>query len=120
MPTIISLANNWGLVWTESFNATTTPLQRLFSPTILSNPVIALYVHVDNSYFDGQAIGWCNQHIDIGLIGKGSARVTRNTVIFSNELCVTNFPFQCDYRLSFDLFTRVASAGSLLVYEYKG
>lgn len=120
MPIIVSQSSNWGLIWSESFTASTTPLQRLFSPTVLASPVVAIYVHIDNTYFDGKAVGWCNQHIDTGLIGKGSARVTKNTLIFSRELCVTNFPFQCDYQLSFDLFTRVVSTGSLLVYEYTG
>ncbi|XZN93234.1 MAG: hypothetical protein ACM65M_10595 [Microcoleus sp.] len=114
------LPENWELVWSLSFDSSQNPLNRVFSPTIIENPILAIAAKVTQSYWDKQAIGYVNQHINTGLIGQGLARVTKNRLVFSDELCVVVFPFKANYQLSFDLFLKVASAGELLAYEYKG
>lgn len=120
MITIEPVAENWELVWQTSFDSTNSQLPRLFSPTIFRSPVIAVAAKVDAIYWNKSAIGYCNQHIESGLIGQGLARVTKNRLIFSDELCVITFPIKSQYQLSFDLFLKVASSGELIAYEYTG
>lgn len=111
---------NWELVWAFSFDSSLAILPRVFSPVLISSPVLAIAASAVKPYWDKQAIGYVNQHIDTGLIGKGLARTSKNKVIFSGELCLATFPVKCDYLLSFDLFLKVSSPGELLVYEYTG
>lgn len=111
---------NWELVWQQTFDAINTTLPRLFSPTVLTSPVVAIACNISNFYWDKQAVGWINQHINTGLVGMGAARVTKNRLIFSRELTLIDFPFKADYQISFDLFTKVASSGELRVWEYTG
>jgi hypothetical protein len=114
------LPENWELIWELAFDSSQIPLNRVFSPTIIENPILAIAAKVTQPYWNKQAIGYVNQHINTGLIGKGLARVTKNRLVFSDELCIVIFPFKANYQLSFDLFLKVASAGELLVYEHKG
>lgn len=120
MTVIDGKPDNWELIWSLSFDSSQSPLNRIFSPTVIESPILAIAAKVVQPYWDKQAIGFVNQHIDTGLVGKGLARVTKNRLVFSGELCVVAFPFKANYQLSFDLFLKVASAGELLVYEYRG
>jgi hypothetical protein len=117
---INGVAENWELIWSLSFDSSQSPLNRVFSPTLIESPILAIAAKAAQSYWDKQAIGYINQHIDTGLVGKGIARVTKNRLIFSDELCLVTFPIRSNYQLSFDLFLKVASRGELLVYEYIG
>ncbi|MEZ2241746.1 hypothetical protein [Microcoleus sp.] len=120
MTIINGVAENWELIWSLSFDSSQSALPRVFSPTLIEKPVLAIAAKVTQPYWNRQTIGFVNQHIDTGLIGKGLARVTKNRLIFSDELCVVIFPIASQYQLSFDLFLKVASPGELLVYEYIG
>jgi hypothetical protein len=121
MTTIINgVPENWELILSFSFDSSQAPLSRVFSPVLIENPILAVAAKVTQPYWSKQAIGYANQHIDTGLVGKGLARVTKNRLIFSDELCVVIFPVKSQYQLSFDLFLKVASPGELLVYEYIG
>jgi hypothetical protein len=117
---INGVPENWELIWTFSFDSSQVSFPRIFSPVLIGSPILAVAAKVTQPYWNKQAIGYVNQHIDTGLIGKGLARVTRNRLIFSDELSVVIFPVKSQYQLSFDLFFKVASLGEMLVYEYIG
>jgi len=87
---------------------------------LIESPILAIAVQIVNPYWNNTAIGYCNQPIESVLIGKGLARVSKNRLIFSGELCIATFPINCPEQLSFDLFLKVASAGELLADEYTG
>ncbi|MCC3439402.1 MULTISPECIES: hypothetical protein [unclassified Microcoleus] len=121
MVKISAVAENWNIVWQTNLDATgTIPYSRVFSPTILSSPVVALSVTTTADYWKNQAIGYANQQIESGLLGNGLARVNSKRIIISGELSIIHFPFTVDYRLSIDLFSKVATTVAVSVYEYTG
>jgi hypothetical protein len=120
MVKISAVAENWNIVWQANLANGTIPYSRVFSPTILSSPVIALSVSTTADYWKNQAIGYANQQIESGLLGGGLARVNSKRIIISGELSIIHFPFTVDYRLSIDLFSKVATTVAVSVYEYTG
>ncbi|MCC3445652.1 MULTISPECIES: hypothetical protein [unclassified Microcoleus] len=121
MVKISAVAENWNIVWQTNLDATgTIPYPRVFSPTILSSPIVAISVSATADYWKNQAIGYVNQQIESGLLGNGLARVNSKRIIISGELSIIHFPFTVDYRLSIDLFSKVATTVAISVYEYTG
>lgn len=119
MTKIIAVAKNWNIVWQSSLNATAIiPYPREFSPTILSSPIIAVACSTSSNYWNNQALGYANQHIESGLIGMGLARSNAKRIIIADEISIIEFPFEVDYRLSIDLFKSVATIVTISVYEY--
>ncbi|MEG4572645.1 hypothetical protein QUA56_08065 [Microcoleus sp. N3A4] len=109
------------MAWQTVLDAAgTQPLPRQYSPTIFTSPVIAVGAAAAAPYWQNQAIGYVNQEIETELIGLGFARSSGKKVVFSNELTIINFPFDANYRLSVDLFARLATTVTLSIYEYTG
>lgn len=121
MPKISAIAENWDIVWQTTLDATgQAPYSRVISPTLLNSPIVAISVTAMADYWKNQAIGYANQQIESGLLGSGLARVNSKRVLVSDELSIIVFPLEVDYRLSIDLFSRVATTIALSVYEYTG
>ncbi len=121
MPKISAVAENWNIVWQATLDASgSQPYLRQFSPTLLSSPIIAISATATADYWANQAIGYANQQIESGLVGSGLARVNSKRILISGELSIILFPFEVDYRLSIDLFSKVATLIGLSVYEYTG
>lgn len=121
MPKILAVAENWDIVWQTTFDATgELAYPRQFSPTLINSPIIAISATATADYWNNQAIGYANQQIESGLLGGGLARVNSKRVIIAGELSIILFPFEIDYRLSIDLFSKVATTITLSVYEYTG
>ena len=115
----ISSPNNWGIIWQQVFDASNTPIDRIFSPTQSSSPLIAVAVAINNTYWRKQAVGYFNHHIDSGLIGFNKA-VAKKRTIYESELCLILLDIVGNSTFSFDLFLKIAASGEIIVYEYTG
>lgn len=121
MPKIVAVAENWSIVWQKTLDATTTEAYpREFLPVILTSPIVAISCITMSAYWKNQAVGYINQHINSGLIGAGLARSNAKRILIADELSIMEFPFNVNYQVSIDLFTRVASTLSISVFEYTG
>ena len=115
----ISSPDNWGIIWQQVFDASNTPIDRIFSPTQSNSPLIAVAVAISNAYWNKQAVGYFNHHINSGLIGFNKAIAKRRTV-YESELYLIPLDIIGNSTFSFDLFLKVAAVGEIVVYEYIG
>lgn len=112
-------AENWGIIWQYSFNASISPIDRVFSETLSNSPLIAVALSIANQFWNKRAVAYFNQHVETGLVGSGSALAKRKT-IYEGELLLFPLEIIGNSRFSFDLFLKVAATGELIVYEYTG
>jgi len=115
----IFLANNWGIIWQQVFDASNISVDRIFSPTQSDSPLIAVTVVINNTYWKKQAIGYFNHHVDSGLTGFDKAIVKRRT-LYENESYLIPLNIVGNSIFSFELFLKVAASGEIIVYEYTG
>jgi hypothetical protein len=114
--------DNWVLSWQLPIPVSVEPLPRQYCPTSLGSPVVKGQLNLVGGFHSGKLGGYLNQHIETGLIGSsaGGARVGGGKKIFVDQLQIILFEVRGDYQLSFDLLTRIASPGSLSIFEYIG
>lgn len=115
----ISSPDNWSIIWQQNFDASNTPVDRIFSPTQSDSPLIAVTVAINNIYWKKQAVGYFNHHIDSGLIGFGKA-IAKKRTLYEGELHLVPLDIVSSSTFSFDLFLKVAASGEVVVYEYTG
>lgn len=115
----ISSPDSWGVIWQQSINATNAPIDRIFSPTQTDSSLIAVAAAIDEPYWNKQAIGYFNQHLDSGLVGFSKAIAKRRT-LYEGEMYLIPLDIVGSSTFSFDLFLKVAAAGEIIVYEYIG
>lgn len=120
MSKITAIAENWEPIWQATLDASSGNLGRQFSPVIIQSPIVLVQCSTSVDYWKKQSIGYVNQQIETGLIGGGLARVNAKRLLVCDELSLIQFPFTVDYRLSIDLFAKVAASFALTVYEYTG
>lgn len=115
-------ANNWNQVWFLSLPATTEPYPRQTCPILLTSPVIIALLDFPSGFHTGRYGGRLIQHINSGLVVGGGQDATvgepRRCVVGEPQL--HTFDIQGTYSLVFDLYTYIANAGTLIIWEYTG
>ena len=117
---IVATAENWTPVWLTTLEANNGAYPRNYSPVVIQSPVILIQCSTTTDFWKNQAIGYVNQQVETGLLGGGLARANAKRVLICDELSLIQFPFAVDYRISIDLFAKVAANFALTVYEYTG